>query len=82
MLYNLKIPKKTSKNGYFNLLVETKNKIELPELKELLYKSNINEDLKEDIEFCFDYSIEQDYMKDFFIKNNFKIIELESECEE
>lgn len=81
MLYNLKIPKETSKNGYFNLLVETKNKIELAKLKELLYKSNINEDLKEDIEFCFDYSIERDCMKDFFIKNNFEIIELESESE-
>lgn len=74
MLYNLKVPKG---DKHFNLLVETKEKYSLDELKEKLYQSNINEDLKDDIGFTTEMCVERDYMKDFFIKNGFKIIELD-----
>lgn len=73
MLYDLKIP---NEKGYYDLFVETKNKYSLEELKEKLYQENISEDLKEDIEFATELSVENYNMKFFFIKNGFKVIEL------
>lgn len=74
MLYILKVPKV---DKHFHLLVETKGKYSLDELKGKLYQSNINEDLKDDIDFITEMCVERDYMKEFFIKNGFKIIELD-----
>lgn len=73
MLYDLKIPKE---KGYFDLIVETKHKHDLKELKELLYKTNIDEDLKDDISFTNDFTILNYNMKFFFIRNGFKVIDL------
>ena len=80
VLYNLIIP---SNKGHYNLFVSTNKKMNLDELKDKLIKSNkIDMDLKEDIEFVSDYSIENYSMKFFFIKNGFKVIDLENEVEE
>ena len=77
ILYNLKIPANNDK-GYYNLFVSTNKHYELEELKKELINSNkINEDLKEDIEFVSEYSIENYGMKMFFIKNGFKVIDLQ-----
>lgn len=74
MLYNIKVPKE---DKYFNLLVEIKEKYTLAELKEKLYKADIDEDLKDNISFATEMCIERDYMKEFFIKQGFKIINLD-----
>lgn len=77
ILYNLKVPTNNDK-GYYNLFVSTNKKMTLEELKNELIKSDkVNMDLKEDIEFVNDYSIENYGMKFFFIKNGFKVIDLE-----
>ena len=74
MLYNIKVPKN---DKYFNLLVEIKEKYTLGELKEKLYQSNIDEDLKDDISFATEMCIERNDMKEFLVKNGFKIINLD-----
>lgn len=76
LLYDLKIPA-NNQNGYYDLFVETNGEMSLEELKNELIKSDkVDMDLKEDIEFATDYNLENYYMKFFFIKNGFKVIEL------
>ena len=76
MLYDLKVPS-NNKQGYYDLFVQTTKKMSLEELKKELIKSDkVDIDLKEDIEFVNDYSIENYNMKFFLIKQGFKVIEL------
>lgn len=74
MLYNLNVPRGNGKT--YNLFVETTKKYELEELKQKLYDTNINEDLKDDITFVTKYAIENPQVKFFLIKHGFKVIEL------
>lgn len=76
MLYNLKVP---NENGNYNLIVETQHKHTLEELKELLYKQNISEDLKDDISFVTFMTIENPQLKFFLIKHGFRVIEIKEE---
>ena len=74
MLYNLKVP---NNNSYYNLFIETDKEMSLQKIKDEIYKlNNIDPDIKEDIDFVTDYTIENLNMKFFLIKHGFKIIEL------
>lgn len=76
MIYNLKVPKENSLYGFYNLLVETQYKHTLEELKELLYKENISEDLKDNISFVTSMTIETQEAKDFLVKHGLSIIKI------
>ena len=73
MIYNIIVPKG---DRHYNVFVETHKKYTLDELKERLYKEDINEDLKDDLSFANKMTVENPQMKFFFIKNGFNIIEL------
>lgn len=76
MLYDIKVPRG---DKHYDLIVYTTRKYELPELKERLYRENINEDVKDDLSFATKMTIENPQMKFFFIKHGFKVIELKEE---
>lgn len=78
MLYNIKVPR-DNKYGYANLIVETHKEYTLEELKERLYDTNLDEDIKDDLSFAHEMHPENYNMKFFFIKHGFKVIEIKED---
>lgn len=73
MLYSLKLPVEA---GYRSIIVEAPAKCTIEDIKEGLRKVITDEDMREDIDFISEMTIENYGMKDFFIKNGFKIYNL------
>ena len=73
MLYSMKLPVKA---GYRSIIVETPAKYTIEEVKEGLRKVITDEDMRGDIDFISEMTIENYGMKEFFIKNGFKIYTL------
>lgn len=79
MIYNITVPKG---DKLYNVFVETHKKYTLDELKERLYKENIDEDLKDDLSYAIDMHLEPYNIKFFLIKHGMKIIELKEDTNE
>lgn len=73
MLYSMKLP---VKDGYRSIIVETPSKYTLEDVKEGLRSVITDEDMKDNIDFISEMTIEDYGMKDFFIKHGFKIYNL------
>lgn len=73
MLYSMKLPVKA---GYRSIIVEAPAKYTIEDIKEGLRKVITDEDMRGDIDFISEMTIENYGMKDFFIKNGFKIYNL------
>ena len=76
MLYSINVP---NKNGNYHIVVETQYKHTLEELKELLYKTNLDEDTKDDISFASSMTVENPQLKFVLIKHGFKVIEIKED---
>lgn len=73
MLYNITVP---TGSRHYNLFVKTTKEHTLDELKQLLHNTDINEDMKDDIDFATKYCIERPEIESFLTKNGFKFIEI------
>jgi hypothetical protein len=73
MLYSMKLP---VKDGYRSIIVEAPAKCTIEDIKEELRSVITDEDMKDNIDFISEMTIENYGMKDFFIKNGFKIYNL------
>lgn len=73
MLCSIKIP---VKDGYRSIIVETPSKYTIEDVKEELRNMITDEDMKDNIDFISEMTIEDYGMKDFFIKHGFEIYNL------
>lgn len=73
MLCSMKLP---VKDGYRSIIVEAPDDYTIENVKEGLRKIITDEDIKDEIDFISDMTVENCWMKDFFINNGFKIYNL------
>lgn len=73
MLCGMKLP---VEDGYRSIIVEAPSKYTIEDIKEGLRKVITDEDMKDNIDFISEMTIEDYGMKDFFINNGFKIYNL------
>ena len=73
MLCSIKLP---VKDGYRSIIVEAPTEYTIEDIKEGLRKIITDEDIRDDIDFISEMTIENYEMKDFFVNNGFKIYNL------
>lgn len=73
MLCSIKLP---VKDGYRSIIVEAPSDYTIEDVKEGLCNVITDEDIKDEIDFISEMTVENYGMKDFFIKHGFKIYNL------